>query len=101
MSVVVKPSARTTFTPRELTTAYRDFTENGPQYANAQSGLEASAYRFGTRVLVVYKEAETSVVLLIHPTSQDEMLSRSVDACNPGDVDRIAHAKYLRNDRLN
>jgi hypothetical protein len=49
MSVVVKPSARTTFTPRELTTAYRDFTENGPQYANAQSGLEASAYRFGTR----------------------------------------------------
>jgi hypothetical protein len=100
MSIVVKPSARETFTPRELTTAYRDFTESGPQYVDAQSGLEASAYRIGTRVLIVYKEAETSVVLLIYPTSQDEMRSRSVDTCDPGNVERMARAEYLRNARL-
>jgi hypothetical protein len=101
ISVVVKPSARETFTPRELATAYRDFTESGPQYVDAQSGLEASAYRFGTRVLVVYKEIETGVVLLVHPASQDEVYSRSVDSCNSGNVERIAHVKYLRNDLLN
>jgi hypothetical protein len=101
MSVVVKPSARETFTPRELATAYRDFTESGPQYVNAESGLKASAYRFGTRVLIIYEEAETGVVLLVHPMSQDETSSRSVDTRNPGNVDDIAHAKHLRNDHLN
>jgi hypothetical protein len=100
MSVVVKPSARETFTPRELATAYQDFTESGPQYLNAESGLKASTYRFGTRVLIAYEETETGVVLLVHPTSQDEMSSRSVDTSNPGSIDRIAHAKYLRNDGL-
>jgi hypothetical protein len=99
--VVVKPSAREEFTPRELATAYRYFTKCGPQYVNARSGLKASAYRFGTRVLIIYEEAETGVVLLVHPASQDEMCSRSVDTCNPGNVERIAHAKYLPNDRLN
>jgi hypothetical protein len=99
MSVVVKPSARETFTPRELATAYRNFTKSGPQYVNAQSGIEASAYQFGTRVLIVYKEAETGVVLLVHPTSQDEVSSRSTGTRNRGRVDRKAHAKYLRNDR--
>ena len=99
MSVVVTPSARETFTPRELATAYRDFTESGPQYVNAQSGLKASLYRFGTRMLIAYEEAETGVVLLVHPTSQDEMSSRSVDTHDPGNVDRIEHASYLRNDR--
>jgi len=98
MSVVVKPSARETFTPRELATAYRDFTESGPQYVNAESGLKASAYRFGTRVLVAYEEAETGLVLLVHPTSQDEMSFKSVDTHDPGNVDHIAHAMYLRND---
>jgi hypothetical protein len=100
MSVVVKPSARETFTPRELATAYQDFTESGPQYVNAESGLKASTYRFGTRVLIAYEEAETGVVLLVHPTSQDDMSSKSVDTRNPGRVDGIAHAKYLRNDHL-
>ena len=100
MSVVVKPSARETFTPRELATAYRDFTESGPQYVNAQSGLKASAYWFGTRVLIAYEEAETGVVLLVHPTSQDEMSSRSVDTHASVRVDHKAHAKYLRNDHL-
>src|SRR5215218_8659107 len=71
MSVVVKPSACETFTPRELATAYRDFTESEPQYGNAQSGLKASVYRFDTRVLLAYEEAETGLVLLVHPTSQD------------------------------
>jgi hypothetical protein len=99
MSVVVKPSARETFTPRELATAYRDFIESGPQYVSAEFDLKASAYWFGTRVLIVYEEAETGVVLLIHPTLQDEMLSGSADTGNPGSVDRVAHAGYVRNDR--
>ena len=99
MSIILKPSACETFTPRELATAYRDFLEDGPQYVNAESGLKASAYRFGTRVLIASEEADTGVVVLIHPPSQDEMSSRSVDSRNPESIDRIAHAEYLRNDR--
>jgi hypothetical protein len=67
MSVVVQPSARGTFTPRELTDAYERFKEHGPQYLSDEAGLKASAYRFGERVLLVYEEAETGVVVLIHP----------------------------------
>jgi hypothetical protein len=44
MSVVVTPSARETFTPRELTTAYKYFEERGPQYVNAETGIRAAAY---------------------------------------------------------
>ena len=69
MNVVVDPSARETFTPREITTAYTQFEERGPQYVDAETGLRAAAYRFGERVLVVYEEPETGVVVLIHPTS--------------------------------
>jgi hypothetical protein len=69
MSVVITSSARETFTPRELTTAYKQFEVRGPQYANAETGLRAAAYCFGTRVLLVYEESETGVVVLIHPTS--------------------------------
>jgi hypothetical protein len=68
-SVVVTPSARETFTPGELTDAYEQFIERGPQYVNAESGLRAAAYRFGERVLVVYEEPETGVVVLSHLTS--------------------------------
>jgi hypothetical protein len=68
MSVVVDPSARETFTPREITTAYKHFEECGPQYVDAETGLRAAAFRFGTRVLLVYEESETGVVILIHPT---------------------------------
>jgi hypothetical protein len=68
MNVVVDPSARETFTPREITTAYKHFEERGPQYVNAETGLRAAAYRFGTRVLLVYEESETGVVILFHPT---------------------------------
>ena len=57
-SVVVTPSARETFTPRELTDAYEQFIERGPQYVSAESGLRAAAYRFGERVLLVYEEPE-------------------------------------------
>jgi hypothetical protein len=32
MSVVVEPSPRETFTPRELTAAYTEFKERGAQY---------------------------------------------------------------------
>jgi len=69
MNVVVLPSARETFTPRELTDAYKLFEERGPQYVNAETGLRAATYRFGPRVLLVYEESEPGVVVLIHPTS--------------------------------
>jgi hypothetical protein len=65
----VTPSARETFTPRELTAAYKQFEERGPQYLSAESGIRAAAYQFGERVLIVYQESETDVVVLIHPTS--------------------------------
>ena len=64
MNVVATPSARETFTPRELSAAYEDYTERGPQYMNAQTGLKAAAYRFGARVLIVCEEPESGVVML-------------------------------------
>ena len=64
MTVVATPSARETFTPRELSAAYEDYTERGPQYMNAQTGLKAAAYRFGARVLIVCEEPESGVVML-------------------------------------
>ncbi len=64
MTVVATPSARETFTPRELSVAYEDYTERGPQYVNAQTGLKAAAYRFGARVLIVCEEPESGVVML-------------------------------------
>jgi hypothetical protein len=67
MNVVVDPSARETFTPREITTAYKQFEEHGPQYVDAETGLRAAAYRFGNRVLLAYEESETGAVVLIHP----------------------------------
>jgi hypothetical protein len=69
MSVVVTPRAHEMFTPRELTDAYEQFKERGAQYLSAETGLKASAYRFGERVLIVYQESETDAVILIHPTS--------------------------------
>ena len=69
MGVVVEPSARETFTPRELADAYEDFEKRGPQYLDAETDVKAAAYRFGERVLLVYEEPETGLVVLIHPTS--------------------------------
>jgi len=69
MSVVVEPSAREVFTPRELTEAYKDFEEHGAQYLDAEAGIKATAFQFGERVIIVYEEAEGGVVILIHPTS--------------------------------
>jgi hypothetical protein len=69
MGVVVEPSARKAFTPRELADAYKEFIEFGPQYLNAETGLSASAYRFGERVLLVYEESKTSLMVLIHPSA--------------------------------
>jgi len=57
------------FTPHELIASYMEFIERGPQYLDAETGIRASAYRFGERVLIVYQESETDVVVLIHPTS--------------------------------
>ena len=68
-SVVVTPSARERFTPGELTDAYQRFKERGPQRVSAESGLRASAYRFGERVLLVYEESETGVMVLTHARS--------------------------------
>jgi hypothetical protein len=68
VGVVVQPSASERFSPGELTAAYEDFVRSGARYLDAESGIEGSAYRFGTRVLVVYEEAETGVTILIHPT---------------------------------
>jgi len=76
MSVVVDPSARETFTPRELTAAYKHFEERGPQYVNAETGLRAAAYRFGTRVLLVYGESEAGVVVLIHPSARKRISAK-------------------------
>ena len=63
------PSARETLTPCELAAAYKEFTEHGPQYQDAETGLSASAYCFGERVLLIYEESEAGVVVLTHPRS--------------------------------
>ena len=68
MKVVVDASARE-ITPRELTAAYKQFEERGPQYLDAETGIKAAEYRFGERVLLVYEEAETGVVVLMHPSA--------------------------------
>jgi hypothetical protein len=69
IGVVVGPRARETFSPRELAAAYTEFLERGPQYLDAETGITASAYRSGERVLIVYRESEMDVMVLIHPTS--------------------------------
>ena len=69
MGVIVTPSDRETFTPRELADAYEDFEKRGPQYLDAETDVKAATYRFGERVLLVYEESERGVVVLIHPTS--------------------------------
>jgi hypothetical protein len=57
------------FAPHELSASCKEFIERGPQYLSIKTGIRASAYQFGTRVLLVYQESETDVVVLIHPTS--------------------------------
>ena len=69
MGVVVTPSARERFTSRELTDAYEVFKERGPQYLDAETALGASANRLDERVLLVYEESETGLVVLIHPSA--------------------------------
>ena len=69
MSFVVDHSAREMFTPCELAAAYKEFKEHGAQYLDAETGISASAYRFGERVLLVYEEYEAGVVVLTHPRS--------------------------------
>jgi hypothetical protein len=69
MSVVVQPSAREMFTPRELSDAFKEFIERGPQYLDAETGIRVAAYRFGNRILLAYQESETDVVVFIHPPS--------------------------------
>jgi len=73
MSVVVQPSARGRFTPRDLVAAYKDFVGGEPQYVDAESGIKASAYRFAAGVLLVYEESEAGVVVLVHPTTSKEI----------------------------
>jgi hypothetical protein len=73
MGVVVSPSARETFTPRELAAAYKEFTEHRPQHQDAETGLSVSAHRFGERVLIVFEESEAGVVVLIDLRSQKNL----------------------------
>jgi hypothetical protein len=47
MSVVVEPSAREVFTPREITEAYKDFEKRGAQYLDPETGIKATAFQFG------------------------------------------------------
>ena len=75
--VIVGPSARETFTPREITDAYKKFTKHGPRYLDAESGIEGSVYRFGTRVLVVYEEPETGLVVLYSPNVVEGLFSEA------------------------
>jgi len=70
MDVIVHPSARETFTTRELVAAYKEFTELGPQLQDAETGLSASAHWFGERVLLIYQESETDVVVLIQYSAE-------------------------------
>jgi hypothetical protein len=69
MGVIVQPSARERFTPRELIDAYKHFEMLGPQHLDTETGIKASAYRFDERVLLVYEEAETGLVVLIQPSA--------------------------------
>ena len=64
--VVVQPRAREAFIPREIAEAYKEFTNHGPQHRDAETGLGVSVYRFGERVLIVYEESETGLVVLTH-----------------------------------
>jgi hypothetical protein len=79
MSVVVDPSARETFTPRELTDAYKQFEERGPQYLDAETGLRAAAYRFDTRVLLVFEESGAAGLVILYSPNlvEDKVLQRS------------------------
>ena len=79
MSVVATPSARETFTPRELTDAYKDFETRGPQFLDAEAGIKAAAYRFGGRALFVYEEPGTSLVILVRPTSPRKVRSQNFE----------------------
>jgi hypothetical protein len=67
--VVAQPSAREGFTARELVAACGDFLEDEARYRDAETGLKAAAYRFRARVLFVYEEPETGVVVLLRPPS--------------------------------
>lgn len=66
-SLVVLPSAREGFAPRELVAACEDFLGGGSRYIDAETGMEAKAYWFGTRVLLVYEEPEEGAIVLIGP----------------------------------
>jgi hypothetical protein len=79
MSVVVTPSARETFTPLELTDAYKDFETRGPQYLDDETDIKAGAYRFGERVLLVNEEPGTSLVVLVYPTSPRKVRSQNLE----------------------
>ena len=69
------PSAHKTFTPRELAVAYKQFEKLRPQHLDAETGIKAGAYRFGERVLLVYEEPGTSLVVLVDLTSPRKVRS--------------------------
>jgi len=95
MGVVVQPSARETFTPRELAAAYKMFLERGPQYVDAETGIKADAYQFGERTLLVYEEPETGLVIVVHPKASkrsiEDALHEKISGSMAPDKARSVH----------
>ena len=77
MSLVVQPGASERFTSRELIAAYEDFIRDEPHYVDAETGIKAATYRYGMRVLFVYEESETGLVVLLHPPLRRSILRAS------------------------
>ena len=86
MGVVVQPSARETFTPRELAAAYKKFIERGPQYVDAETGIKADAYQFGERTLLVYEEPGTGLVIVVHPKASKRSIDDALHEKIPGSM---------------
>lgn len=76
---MVQPSARERFTSSELCEAYEDFVRDEPRYVDVETGIKAATYRFGMRVLLVYEESETGLIVLLHRPSRRRIL-RSLPA---------------------
>jgi hypothetical protein len=98
MAVVVEPNAREEFTPRELADAFEDFAKGGPQYVDDETGIKASAYRYGERELLVYEEPGTALVVLAHPMSSRRS-PRSSHSSIAHDTDHAAYGDRPRPSR--
>jgi hypothetical protein len=62
---------------RKFIAAYEDFVRDESHYVDAGTGLRAATYRFGMRVLYVYEESETGLVVLLRPPFRRSILRPS------------------------